>query len=154
MGGVLMMVGNLLLILFNDLLVLVNNNLFFGLVIIELLCMFVLLLIGVVLLIVLLLYFCYYGDCKLVEEELLVNDGVILVCMDSYFVKIYGIEGDVFELVVIVESLLVGMILGEVENVYDVLLLLVLKMGNDICLVLSVEMCIWVGSVFGVMGVC
>ena len=78
-----------------------------------------------------LLYFRYYGDRKLIEEENLVNDGVTPARTESYFAKTYGIEGDVFELVVSAESPLVGMTLGEAENLHDAPLLLALKTGND-----------------------
>ncbi|TGT36231.1 TrkA C-terminal domain-containing protein, partial [Mesorhizobium sp. M8A.F.Ca.ET.167.01.1.1] len=99
-----------------------------------------------------LLYFRYYGDRKLIEEENLVNDGVTPARTESYFAKTYGIEGDVFELVVSAESPLVGMTLGEAENLHDAPLLLALKTGNDTRLAPPAEMRIWVGSVLGAMG--
>ncbi|UEX17468.1 SLC13 family permease [Stenotrophomonas sp. SI-NJAU-1] len=152
MGGALTMVGNSPLILLNDLLASANNNLPSGLATIEPLRMFAPLPIGVALLIASLLYFRYYGDRKLVEEESLVNDGTTPARTESYFAKTYGIEGDVFELVVTAESPLVGMTLGEAENLHDAPLLLALKTGNDTRLAPPAEMRIWVGSVLGAMG--
>ena len=147
MGGALTMVGNSPLILLNDLLASANNNLPSGLATIEPLRMFAPLPIGVALLIASLLYFRYYGDRKLVEEESLVNDGVTPARTESYFAKTYGIE-----LVVSAESPLVGMTLGEAENLHDAPLLLALKTGNDTRLAPPAEMRIWVGSVLGAMG--
>ncbi|MBH1737797.1 SLC13 family permease [Stenotrophomonas maltophilia] len=152
MGGALTMVGNSPLILLNDLLASANNNLPSGLATIEPLRMFAPLPIGVALLVASLLYFRYYGDRKLIEEENLVNDGVTPARTESYFAKTYGIEGDVFELVVSTESPLVGMTLGEAETLHDAPLLLALKTGNDTRLAPPAEMRIWVGSVLGAMG--
>jgi len=152
MGGALTMVGNSPLILLNDLLMSANNNLPSGMATIEPLRMFAPLPIGVGLLVAALLYFRSYGDRKLVEEETLANDGVTPSRTESYFAKTYGIEGDVFELVVSAESPLVGMTLGEAEAVHDAPLMLALKTGNDTRLAPPADMRIWVGSVLGVMG--
>ncbi|HYG04863.1 MAG TPA: SLC13 family permease [Stenotrophomonas sp.] len=152
MGGALTMVGNSPLILLNDLLMSANNNLPSGMATIEPLRMFAPLPIGVGLLVAALLYFRYYGDRKLVEEETLVNNGVTPSRTESYFAKTYGIDGDVFELVVTAESPLVGMTLGEAEGVHNAPLMLALKTGNDTRLAPPADMRIWVGSVLGVMG--
>jgi len=152
MGGALTMVGNSPLILLNDLLMSANNNLPSGMATIEPLRMFAPLPIGVGLLVAALLYFRYHGDRKLVEEETLANDGVTPARTESYFAKTYGIEGDVFELVVSAESPLVGMTLGESENLHDAPLMLALKTGDDTRLAPPADMRIWVGSVLGVMG--
>lgn len=152
MGGALTMVGNSPLILLNDLLASANNNLPSGMATIEPLRMFAPLPIGVALLIASLLYFRFYGDRKLVEEERLVNNGVTPARTESYFANTYGIEGDVFELVVSAESPLVGMTLGEAETVHDAPLMLALKTGEDTRLAPPADMRIWVGSVLGVMG--
>jgi di/tricarboxylate transporter len=152
MGGALTMVGNSPLILLNDLLMSANNNLPSGMATIEPLGMFAPLPVGVALLVAALLYFRFYGDRKLIEEETLVNDGVTPARTESYFARTYGIEGDVFELVVSAESPLVGMALGEAEAMHDAPLLLALKTGNDTRLSPPADMRIWVGSVLGVMG--
>ncbi len=152
MGGALTMVGNSPLILLNDLLVSANNNLPSGMASIEPLTMFAPLPIGVALLIAALLYFRLYGDRKLIEEERLINEGVTPSRTESYFAKTYGIDGDVFELIVTAESPLVGMTLGEAEALHDAPLLLALKTGNDTRLAPPADMRIWVGSVLGAMG--
>ncbi|GGD43931.1 SLC13 family permease [Pseudoxanthomonas indica] len=149
MGGALTMVGNSPLILLNDLLVSANNNLPSGMATLEPLRMFAPLPIGVALLIASLLYFRYYGDKKLKEET---ETNVTPARTESYFANTYGIEGDVFELIVTAESPLVGMSLGEAEAMHDAPLMLALQTGNDTRLAPPADMRIWVGSVLGVMG--
>nr|WP_295382117.1 SLC13 family permease [Pseudoxanthomonas sp.] len=149
MGGALTMVGNSPLILLNDLLVSANNNLPSGMATLEPLRMFAPLPIGVVLLLASLLYFRYYGDRKLKDET---ETSVTPARTESYFANTYGIEGDVFELLVTAESPLVGMSLGEAEAMHDAPLMLALQTGNDTRLAPPADMRIWVGSVLGVMG--
>lgn len=152
MGGALTMVGNSPLILLNDLLVSANNNLPSGTATIEPLRMFAPLPIGVALLVGSLLYFRFYGSRMLQEEEGVSEDGQAPARTESYFAKAYGIEGDVFELLVTAESPLVGMTLGEAENLFDAPLFLALKTGDDTRLSPPADMRIWVGSALGVMG--
>ncbi|MGS1078088.1 SLC13 family permease [Pseudoxanthomonas beigongshangi] len=149
MGGALTMVGNSPLILLNDLLVSANNNLPSGMATLEPLRMFAPLPIGVALLLASLLYFRYYGDKKLKDET---ETSVTPARTESYFANTYGIEGDVFELLVTAESPLVGMSLGEAEAMHDAPLMLALQTGNDTRLAPPADMRIWVGSVLGVMG--
>ena len=151
MGAALTMVGNSPLILLNDLLVSANNNLPSGMATLEQLPMFAPAPVGVVLLAAVLLYFRFYGNRKLAELE----DGgenTTPATTESYFARTYGIEGDVFELVVSAESPLVGMAVAEAESLHDAPLLLALKSGNDTRLAPPADMRIWVGSVLGVMG--
>ncbi|HHW4683683.1 MAG TPA: SLC13 family permease, partial [Xylella sp.] len=152
MGGALTMVGNSPLILLNDLLQSANNNLPSGIATIEPLRMFAPLPIGVALLAAALLYFSFYGNRKLIQEERLANDEVTMVPHESYFSRTYGIDTDVFELVVGVESPLVGMTLGEAETMHGAPLLLALKTGNDTRLGPPADMRICAGSVLGAMG--
>lgn len=104
------------------------------------------------LLIAALLYFFFYGDRKLIQEEQLANEEVTAARHESYFARTYGIDADVFELVVNAESPLVGMTVGEAETIQGAPLLLALKTGNDTRLSPPVDMRIWVGSVLGAMG--
>jgi di/tricarboxylate transporter len=152
MGAALTMVGNSPLILLNDLLVSANNNLPSGMATLEQLPMFAPAPVGVVLLAASLLYFHFYGNRKLAELEDGGGDNVTPARTDSYFARTYGIEGDVFELVVSAESPLVGMSVSEAESMHDAPLLLALKSGNDTRLAPPADMRIWVGSVLGVMG--
>lgn len=152
MGGALTMVGNSPLILLNDLLVSANNNLPSGMATLEPLQMFAPLPIGVALLAASLLYFRYYGNRKLDDTDGASDQDGTPARTESYFARSYGIEGDVFELIVTAESPLVGMTLGEAEGQHEAPLLLALKTGNDTRLAPPADMRIWVGSVLGVMG--
>ena len=149
MGGALTMVGNSPLILLNDLLVSANNNLPSGMATLEPLRMFAPAPVGLALIAASLIYFRFFGDKKLKEET---ETSVAPARTESYFASTYGIEGDVFELVVTAESPLVGMSLGEAENLHDAPLMLALQTGNDTRLSPSADMRIWVGSVIGAMG--
>ncbi len=75
------------------------------------------------------------------------NEEVTAARHESYFARTYGIDADVFELVVNAESPLVGMTVGEAETIQGAPLLLALKTGNDTRLSPPVDMRIWVGSV-------
>ena len=152
MGAALTMVGNSPLILLNDLLVSANNNLPSGMATLEQLPMFAPAPVGVVLLAASLLYFRFYGNRKLAELDDDGGENVTPARTESYFARTYGIEGDVFELVVSAESPLVGMSVSEAESMHDAPLLLALKSGNDTRLAPPADMRIWVGSVLGVMG--
>ncbi|RYZ72841.1 MAG: SLC13 family permease [Lysobacteraceae bacterium] len=149
MGGALTMVGNSPLILLNDLLVSANNNLPSGMATIEPLRMFAPLPVGLALIAASLLYFRFRGDRLLRDDE---ETSVAPARTESYFANTYGIEGDVFELVVTAESPLVGMSLGDAEVLHDAPLMLALQTGNDTRLSPPADMRIWVGSVLGVMG--
>ena len=152
MGGGLTMVGNSPLILLNDLLVSANNNLPSGTATIEPLRMFAPLPIGLSLLVASLLYFRYYGGRKLADDDAPVDGAQTPARTESYFSKAYGIDGEVFELLVTAESPLVGMAVSDVENLFDSPLLLALKTGNETRLAPPADTRIWVGSVLGVMG--
>ena len=149
MGGALTMVGNSPLILLNDLLISANNNLPSGMATLEPLRMFAPMPVGIALIAASLLYFRFFGDKKLKQET---ETNVAPARTESYFASAYGIEGDVFELVVTAESPLVGMALGEAETLHNAPLMLALQTGNDTRLSPSADMRIWVGSVLGVMG--
>lgn len=149
MGGALTMVGNSPLILLNDLLISANNNLPSGMATLEPLRMFAPLPVGVALLVVSLLYFRYRGDREL---KLQTEASVVPARTESYFASAYGIDGEVFELVVSADSPLVGMSLGDAEALHDAPLILALQTANDTRLAPPADMRIWVGSVLGVMG--
>ena len=151
MGGSLTMVGNSPLILLNDLLVAANANLPSGVATLEPLPMFAPLPIGLTLLVIALAYFHFFGD-RLLGRGGESDGSVTPARTQSYFARAYGIEGDVFELTVSADSPLVGMALGEAENLHGAPLLLALKTGNDSRLAPPADARIWVGSVIGAMG--
>ena len=149
MGGALTMVGNSPLILLNDLLVAANANLPSGAATLEPLNMFAPMPIGLALLAVSLAYFHFFGS-KLLRED--GGDAVTPARTQSYFARAYGIEGDVHELTVTVDSPMVGMSLGDAEALHGAPLFLALRTGNESRLSPPADARIWVGSVLGAMG--
>ena len=71
---------------------------------------------------------------------------------ETYFAETYGIDGEVIELTVTAESPLVGMSVGEAEQLRGAPLILALKNGNEARLAPPADQMIWVGSVLGVLG--
>ena len=71
---------------------------------------------------------------------------------ESYFADTYGIVGDTVELTVTAESALVGMSVGEAEQLHGAPLILAIKSGSDARMAPPVDQVIWVGSVLGVLG--
>ena len=149
MGGALTMVGNSPLILLNDLLVAANANLPSGAASLEPLNMFAPMPIGIALLAASLAYFHFFGS-KLLRED--GGDAVTPARTQSYFARAYGIDGDVHELTVTVDSPLVGMSLGDAEALHGAPLFLALQTGNESRLSPAADARIWVGSVLGAMG--
>ncbi len=152
MGGTLTMVGSSPLILLNDLLTAANANLPSGAATLESLNMFAPLPIGLALLAAGLAYFHFRGNRQLGELDDGSDGNVTPARTQSYFASAYGIDGDVYELVVTAESPLVGMTFGEAEAIHDAPVLLALKSENESRLAPPSDARIWVGSVIGAMG--
>ena len=96
-------------------------------------------------------YFYFFGRKLLPgheDERLKVTPGRT----ESYFAETYGIVGETAELTVTAESPLVGMSIGEVEQLYGAPLILAIKSGNDARMAPPADHVIWVGSVLGVLG--
>ncbi|MET4568749.1 di/tricarboxylate transporter [Rhodanobacter soli] len=96
-------------------------------------------------------YFYFFGRKLLPgheDERLKVTPGRT----ESYFAETYGIVGETAELTVTAESPLVGMSIGEVEQLYEAPLILAIKSGNDARMAPPADHVIWVGSVLGVLG--
>lgn len=152
LGGTLTMVGSSPLILLNDLLTAANANLPSGAATLESLNMFAPLPIGLVLLASGLAYFHFRGNGQLRELEEGNDGNVTPARTQSYFANAYGIDGDIYELVVTAESPMVGMTFGEAEAIHDAPVLLALKSENESRLAPPADARIWVGSVIGAMG--
>ena len=149
MGGGLTMVGNSPLILLNDLLVAANANLPSGAATLAPLGMFAPLPVGLALLALSLAYFRFFGSARLRDDG---DEAVTPARTQSYFARVYGIEGDVHELTVTADSPLVGMTVGDIEALHDAPLLLALRTGEESRLSPPADARVWVGSVLGVMG--
>jgi di/tricarboxylate transporter len=70
----------------------------------------------------------------------------------TYFADIYGIKGDVYELLVTVDSPLVGMTVGEAEKMPGAPLLLAIRNTEEPRRAPPSDEMIWVGTILGVMG--
>jgi di/tricarboxylate transporter len=106
MGGGLTMVSNSPLIMLNDLMASANRNLPSGVDTLQPFRMFAPFPIGLALVATCLLYYRFIGSKRLAGGE---GQNVTPARTESYFASTYGIEGDVFELIVGADSPLVGM---------------------------------------------
>ena len=145
------LIANSPLIILNDLIASANNNLPPGAHTIPKFGLFSVTPVGLALA-VLGVGFFYFFTRKLLpereDERLKVTPGRT----ESYFADTYGIVGETAELTVTAESPLVGMSIGEVEQLREAPLILAIKSGNDARMSPPVDQVIWVGSVLGVLG--
>ena len=149
-GTSMTMISNSPLILLNDLIASANRNLPQGAQTIETFSLFAIAPVGIVLLLVGLIFFAVFSRWLLPSED---GDGKVTPGRtETYFAKTYGIEGEVRELLVTAESPLVGMSIGEAEQLHDVPLILALKTNGESRLSPPADQMIWVGSVLGVLG--
>ena len=145
------LIANSSLIVLNDLIASANANLLPGAHTIPKFGLFSVTPIGLALAAVGIGYFYLFGR-KLVpgheDQRLKVTPGRT----ESYFAETYGIVGETAELTVTAESPLVGMSIGEVEQLHNAPLILAIKSGNDARMAPPADHVIWVGSVLGVLG--
>ncbi|GAP64916.1 di-/tricarboxylate transporter [Mizugakiibacter sediminis] len=145
------LIANSPLILLNDLIASANRNLPPGASTIPRFGLFSVTPIGITLAVIGVLYF------RFVTQRLLpARDGerqkVTPGRTESYFAETYGIAGEVLELTVTAESPLVGMSVGETEQLHGAPLILAIKNGNEARLAPPADQMIWVGTVLGVLG--
>lgn len=145
------LIANSPLILLNDLIASANRNLPPGASTIPRFGLFSVTPIGITLAVIGVLYF------RFVTQRLLpTRDGerqkVTPGRTESYFAETYGIAGEVLELTVTAESPLVGMSVGETEQLHGAPLILAIKNGNEARLAPPADQMIWVGTVLGVLG--
>jgi di/tricarboxylate transporter len=145
------LIANSALIVLNDLIASANANLLPGAHTIPKFGLFSVTPIGLALGAVGVLYFYLFG-AKLLpgheDQRLKVTPGRT----ESYFAETYGIVGETAELTVTAESPLVGMSIGEVEQLHEPPLILAIKSGNEARMAPPADHVIWVGSVLGVLG--
>jgi di/tricarboxylate transporter len=145
------LIANSPLIVLNDLIASANVNLPPGAHTIPKFGLFSVTPIGLTLAILGVAYFYFFGRKLLPgheDERLKVTPGRT----ESYFAETYGIGGETAELTVTAESPLVGMSIGEVEQLHDAPLILAIKSGNDARMAPPADHVIWVGSILGVLG--
>jgi len=145
------LIANSPLIVLNDLVASSNANLPAGAHTIPKFGLFSVTPVGLVLALTGVGFFYFFGRKLLPEREderLKVTPGRT----ESYFAETYGIVGETAELTVTAESPLVGMSIGEVEQLFGAPLILAIKSGNDSRMAPPADHVIWVGSVLGVLG--
>lgn len=149
-GGTLTMVGSSPLILLNDLIQTSNRSLPPGAEAIQPFELFDVTPIGLALLFMSLLFFQLLGPLLLPRAEQ--KRPASPSRTKHYFKETYGIEGDVHEVLVTVDSPLVGMRIVEAENLTGAPLLLAIQSTDQPRLAPPSDEMIWVGTVLGVMG--
>ena len=149
-GTNITMISNSPLILLNDLVASANRNLPPGAQSIEPFSLFAIAPIGIPLLLVGLAYFAFLTPRLWPSEE--EKQKVTPGRTETYFAEMYGIDGEVVELIVTAESSMVGMSIVEAERLHGAPLILALKTGNEARLAPPGDQMIWVGSVLGVLG--
>ena len=145
------LIANSSLIVLNDLIASANANLLPGAHTIPKFGLFSVTPIGLTLALVGVFFFYFFGRKLLPgheDEKLKVTPGRT----ESYFADTYGIVGQTAELTVTAESPLVGMSIGEVEQLHDSPMILAIKSGNESRMAPPADLVIWVGSVLGVLG--
>ena len=150
LGGTLTMVGSSPLILLNDLILNANETLPPGVPTLETFHLFSVTPIGLVLLIAGILYFLVAGRFLLPEPRERATGAPAKT--KTYFADIYGIEGDLFELLVTVDSPLVGMTVADAEEMEGAPILLAIRNTDKPRLAPPSDEMIWVGTILGVMG--
>ncbi|MEM1088786.1 MAG: SLC13 family permease [Pseudomonadota bacterium] len=150
LGGTLTMVGSSPLILLNDLIQNSNRNLPPGADTVTTFHLFSVTPIGLILLAAGILFFLLFGRFLLPASQVLEKTRPGRT--RSYFAKLYGVKGDVYELLVTSESPLVGLTIGEAEVLEGAPSLVAIRNGDDQHLAPASEEMIWVGTVLGAMG--
>ncbi|NND45568.1 MAG: SLC13 family permease [Xanthomonadales bacterium] len=150
MGGTLTMVGSSPLILLNDLIQASNASLPPGAETLQTFHLFDVTPIGLALLASGILYFLLLGKWLLPSHTEQSSGAPSRT--KTYFADTYGIKGDVFELLVTVDSPMVGMTVGDAERLPGAPRLLGIRNTEEPRMAPPSDEMIWVGTVLGVMG--
>ncbi len=150
LGGTLTMVGSSPLILLNDLIENANETLPPGVPTLETFHLFSVTPVGIVMLVAGILYFMVAGKFLLPAPREKATGAPEKT--KTYFADIYGIEGDMYELLVTVDSPLVGMTIADAEQMDGAPILLAIRNTEEPRLAPPSDEMIWVGTILGVMG--
>ncbi len=150
MGGTITMVGSSPLILLNDLISASNASLPPGAETLGQFGLFDVAPVGLALLVAGILYFLVVGKWLLPENK--IEASATPARTKTYFADTYGIEGDVYELLVTVDSPLVGMQVGDAEQLPGAPRLLAIRGVDEPRMAPPADEMIWVGTILGVMG--
>jgi len=149
-GGTITMVGSSPLILLNDLILTSNRSLPPGAEALQPFDLFDVTPVGLALLGSSLLYFLLIGSRLLPNTD--TKRSASPGRTKNYFAEVYGIQGDVYEVLVTVDSPLVGMRISEAEKLPGSPLFLAIQSTEKPRLAPPADEMIWVGTVLGVMG--
>lgn len=150
MGGTITMVGSSPLILLNDLILASNASLPPGAETLGQFELFDVAPVGLALLAAGVLYFLTVGKWLLPDNK--IESSAAPAHTKTYFADTYGIEGDVYELLVTVDSPLVGMQVGDAEQLEGAPRLLAIRNVHAPRMAPPADEMIWVGTILGVMG--
>jgi di/tricarboxylate transporter len=150
MGGTITMVGSSPLILLNDLISASNASLPPGAETMGHFELFDVAPVGLALLATGIIYFLVVGKWLLPENK--TEPTGVPARTKTYFADTYGIEGDVYELLVTVDSPLVGMQVGDAEKLEGAPRLLAIRNTDAPRMAPPSDEMIWVGTILGVMG--
>jgi di/tricarboxylate transporter len=145
------LIANSPLIVLNDLIASANANLPPGAQTVPKFGLFSVTPVGLALAIAGVLFFYFFTN-KLLPDREDERQKVTPGRTESYFAETYGIVGETAELTVTAESPLVGMSIGEVEQLHGAPLILAIKSANEARMAPPADQVIWVGSVLGVLG--
>ncbi|GAB4123061.1 MAG: SLC13 family permease [Wenzhouxiangellaceae bacterium] len=148
-GGTLTLVGSSPLILMNDLISNANRSLPLGVSTIPQFSLFDVTPIGIAMIITGTGYFLLFGRLLLPASK--VEDSS-RKRPQNYFADVYGLRGDVHELLVTMDSPMVGMKVGDAEKLAGAPLILAIRNTDAPRLAPPAEDMIWVGTMLGVMG--
>lgn len=149
LGGTMTLVGSSPLILLNDLVEASNRSLPPGASVIEPFHLFDVTPVGLALLATGIIYFFTFGRWILPSAG---GNTASPTRTHSYFADTYGIRGDVFEVLVTVDSPLVGMRVEDAEKLSGCPLILAIRNTDEPRLAPPADEMIWVGTVLGMMG--
>ncbi len=149
-GGTITMVGSSPLILLNDLILTSNRSLPPGAEAMQQFELFAVAPVGLALLAASIVYFLVVAKWLLPASS--AKRPASPGRTKRYFAEVYGIEGDIYEMLVTVDSPLVGMRIGEAEELEGAPLMLAIQNTDKPRLGPPAEEMIWVGTVLGVMG--
>ncbi len=150
MGGTITMVGSSPLILLNDLIIASNASLPPGAETMGQFELFDVAPVGLALLATGIIYFLTVGKWLLPDNK--IESSASPAITKTYFADTYGIEGDVYELLVTVDSPLVGMQVGDAEQLEGAPRLLAIRNVDAPRMAPPSDEMIWVGTILGVMG--
>jgi di/tricarboxylate transporter len=149
-GGTMTMVGNSPMILLNDLIESTNRNLAQGEQTLATLPIFFVFPVGLALLLASLLYFYFVGIKRLPNLEY--AGAAVPRTTEAYFERLYETRGEVIELRVYGDSMVVGKTIGEIEALPGAPIFLAMKSGIDSRLAPPADELIQAGVVLAVIG--